>query len=865
MNIKEFLLKYGSKLNDLEEKFLINVYYNDFGDKGLKYISPQYEIVKPDGSGIWRYDFYIKTEYGEYIIETDGLYSHAEGKVTNEYYNNLQEKQNEVINKGIKLIRFTNSEVRENPQDCMWRLRRLFMGDKTLQDIYLNRIGKIEPHEVQNLVLSKLNDTRNEGKKKGLVVIATGLGKTYLSAFDVKQFNPKKALFIVHINEILKQSQNSFEDVLPSKKKEMGFYNGVSKEKDKSILFASIQTLSRKKHLENFKPTEFDYIIIDESHHTAAPTYKKIFDYFKPKFILGLTATPDRMDKKEILPLYDDNVVFEMHQEEAIKKGYLVPFHYYGFKDDIDYSEIYFNGFRYDVNDLNKLLMINKRDEAVISKFREYAIDKKTKKIRKTIGFCVSVEHANWCTDKFKQAGYKAVSIHSKLDNPDIDVNEKDRDKIIKRFREGEYDIAFVVNMFNEGIDIPDVECLLFLRPTESKSIFIQHMGRGLRISPNKENVLILDFIGNYRTAGLVLGGLGYNKNPSELKKEVKDKKNIYYYDNNGCRVEFEEEVVDIFKKLNANSNKEVLIDEIPEEWIEYSNYLNGWTKNNLYWKRGQQNKYFEVNFEGINIIKNNPNITDSEFKKEISEIINNKYKGKNMSAGFRGLFISKITGFINYKKPIKIQTPFLKLLERTNNFENPNNYLDIITNQLEKIFYWNSIYGSYNKYVPENKRVSFKDFKIYPFFFIYDIMIKLLDEYGFEDTYISNLEFNSFLAIIKNHNEIDEVMDRIVKYRDIKSNKVSGNIYELEKLLKQKNNIDPRFYHLLYYNKYFSINKNGFKIKNEFIDEIRNKVIEFRTLLKKNKIIIPFEDDSIEYEKLLYSELDLLAYHKND
>jgi superfamily II DNA or RNA helicase len=850
MKLQEYLSKYKTKLNNLEENFLINVFYKDFGERGLDLIVPQVKIEKPLGEGKWYLDFVIETNHGKYAIECDGLYSHVQGAVTTEYFDNLQKKQNEIINLGYKLIRFTNKMVRESPEECIWEIRRNVLADKQLFNIYLNRVGKIAPHEVQFKALEKLKETRVNGHKRGLIVFATGLGKTYLSGFDVKKFSPKKVLFIVHINEILKQSKNSFEDVLPERIKEMGFFVGSNKEKDKNIIFASIQTLSRQKNLDNFKPKDFDYIILDESHHIAAPTYKKVFSFFEPKFFLGLTATPDRMDRQNILPFYNDNIVFEMNQEEAIKKGYLVPFHYYGFKDDIDYSNIYYNGFKYDVTDLNKLLLIEERDKEIIKKYRELASNKKT------IGFCASIEHADWCAKAFRKAGIKAISIHSKLDQADNSFETKDKEKLIKGFKKNEYQVAFVVDMFNEGVDIPDVGCLLFLRPTESKTIFVQHMGRGLRISPGKNQVVILDFIGNYKTAGLILSGLGI-KNTNQLEVKKRKEKEMYVYDNNGCKVTFESEVIDIFKKLASQSTKEVRKELISEEWQEYGEYLKKWTKKNLYWKTTQQNANLEVHMEALNILDNNPKISQEKFIEEIQAIVKRKYKGKNMTAGFRSLFLSKITGFLTSKSPLEVTSVFKNLKRQVKDFGDVSSYEDILTRQLEKIYYWNELYSTVNKYIKKEDRVDYKDFKIYPFFFIYEVLIRLVDDYGYDDHYISKDEFNNFLAVSKNHQEIDKVMEKIIEFRN------DSEKYEVEKFLNSKNKIDPRFYKVLRYNKYVRQLKNGIRLQPENIGEVREKVEKFRKLIDDEKLIMFDENFPKKYFNLLYSNKDLLDYHE--
>lgn len=854
MKLEDFLYKYRTKLNDLEKTFILNVFFRDFGELGLDYIEPQVRIEKPDGSGYWEIDFVIKTKRAKYAIECDGLYSHAEGAVDVEYFDNLQKKQNEIIHLDYKLIRFTNKMVREKPEECIWEIRRNVLADEILSNIYLNRVaGKIEPNEVQRIALDKLEKTREKGNTKGLVILATGLGKTYLSAFDVKKFNSRKTLFMVHINEILKQSQNSFQDVLPEKKNKMGFYNGISKEKDKDVLFASIQTLSRQPHLKNFKPDEFDYMIVDETHHTAAPSYRKLFSYFKPKFTLGLTATPERMDEQDILPFYGNNIVFEMNQQEAIERGYLVPFRYFGFRDNVDYSGIYFNGFKYDVQDLNKLLMIERRDKAIIERFRKYAVDKKTGKIRKSIGFCASVEHANYVTKAFRDAGFNAVAIHSKLDDPDIQIDEGDKEEMITKFRKGKYDIVFVVNMFNEGIDIPDVECLLFLRPTESKSVFIQQTGRGLRISPNKENVLILDFIGNYKTAGTILGGLGLKNGIKDLEKERVDEKIIYYYDNKGCRVEFDEEVVDIFRKLRANSNKKSDLSVIPQEWKDYGNYLAENTKEgvNLYWKIGKKNNHLEVHLWALDYISDKIGKVSSE---RVSTMLKNESRRKfpkQPMEGTRALFLSKILGLVE-DSPLKLTEPFERIMS------DKKVAASVLSDQLEKFYFWNGIFSLTDRHLgKDSRRPINKIFHIYPMFFIYDVIVSLREEYGYVKNYLSAFEIYSFLSLARTHSEIDEVVKRIITYRE------SDERYEIEKYLDEQNSMDSRFYGILNLCKYLNWSKSQISIKEECYDEVKRKVKEYRNLILQNKLIEFKESSSDEYYKMLYSKKGLLEYHR--
>ncbi|MDH5533442.1 MAG: DEAD/DEAH box helicase, partial [Candidatus Pacebacteria bacterium] len=576
-------------MNYLEKAFIQDVFYPDYGDKGLDLIIPQHKIYNESTGENYSYDFLLTTKKAKYLIETDGLYSHIQGKVSKEYFNKLQRKSNEMNLYGIP-IRLVSESILKSPKEGRYDLRRQLIADDEMVKLRRGQSENIQPHEIQQEALDALNESRIRGNKRGLVSIATGVGKTYLSAFDVKQMKSESILFVVHITEVIRQSRISFEDVLYDRIDEMGSYFGGKKEISKNIIFASIQSLNKKSNLINFQRDQFDYVIIDETHHVAAPSYSKIFDYFTPKFFLGLTATPDRMDKKDILPYFNNNLVYEIDQKTAIEKGELVPYKYIGFKDDIDYSDIQWNGYKYNVEDLNKALLIDKRDKQILEKYNEYCNGKKT------IGFCVSIEHAEWMANTFNKNGIKSVAIHSAVKDEDGSSELKGSEKSIKDFREGRYQVAFVVNMFNEGIDIIDTECLLFLRPTESRSIFTQQMGRGLRISPNKENVIILDFIGNYETATFITGGLGLSSfGKLEQCEGANGEKLLYHFDNNGSEVFFEEEVVQLLKELKSKESKEVDNDLIDEEWLDYSKFVKQSSVDNLYFKSGNQNKNIPI------------------------------------------------------------------------------------------------------------------------------------------------------------------------------------------------------------------------------------------------------------------------------
>lgn len=341
---------------------------------------------------------------------------------------------------------------------------------------------EITPRLAQLEALTGLEATLAEQYSKAMVVMATGLGKTYLAAFFAKKF--KKVLFIAHREEILKQARDSFEKVLQIKG---GLYYGLEKEKHDSLIFASIYTLSIQDHLQQFEKDEFDLVIIDEFHHAAAKTYGRIIEYFEPAFLLGLTATPERTDGKDVFAICDGNVAYDISFIEAIQKGWLTPFAYYGIKDDIDYSQIRWLGKKYDEQQLLIEQVNEQRANYIYEKWNTY-------KQTRTIAFCSSIKQAIFLTNHFIKQGINAISLTSAPGNiPRADAIEKLATK--------EIEIIFTVDLFNEGVDIPSVDTLLFVRPTESLVVFTQQIGRGLRKYANKDQCVIIDLIGNYRHA----------------------------------------------------------------------------------------------------------------------------------------------------------------------------------------------------------------------------------------------------------------------------------------------------------------------------------------------------------------------------
>jgi superfamily II DNA or RNA helicase/HKD family nuclease len=347
--------------------------------------------------------------------------------------------------------------------------------------------NELKPHEAQVKALEELQNTREEGYRKAMVVMATGLGKTYLAGFFARNF--KRALFIAHREEILHQAKRSWQKVMPEKTH--GIYDGKVKEGNADCVYASIYTLSRQQHLTAFQPGDFDLIVVDEFHHAAAASYKRVIDYFQPSFLLGITATPDRLDEKDVFALCDGNVAYQIHFTEAIQRGWLTPFHYYGVYDDTDYSAIRWLGNRYDEEQLLAAQLKEEMAEKIYGTYKEH-------RQTRTLGFCSSIAQANFLAHHFTKHGVRAVSLHSRS----ADIS---RTEAIRRIEAGELDVIFTVDLFNEGVDVPSLDTLLFVRPTESLAIFTQQIGRGLRLHQGKEHCVIIDFIGNYRNADIKL------------------------------------------------------------------------------------------------------------------------------------------------------------------------------------------------------------------------------------------------------------------------------------------------------------------------------------------------------------------------
>lgn len=356
----------------------------------------------------------------------------------------------------------------------------------------------ITPYPFQQEILDRLQAERSvRGRFKNLVVSATGTGKTVISALDYKGFreqNPKnhcRLLFVAHREEILRQSLDCFRGVL----REHNFgdlFTGNARPAGLDHLFISIQTFNSQRFDEKTSPDFYDYIVVDEFHHAAAPTYQKIFTHYRPKILLGLTATPERMDGKNVLDYFDGRIAAEIRLPEAIDRKLLSPFQYFGVTDTVDLNGLRWTRGGYEKSELDNVYVINravaeKRAAMIADALRKYVTDMDDVK---GLGFCVSVKHAKFMSEFFNSSAL-IPSMYLTGESSD-----EERATAKKRLTSGEVKFIFVVDIYNEGVDIPEVNTVMFLRPTESLTVFLQQLGRGLRLAPDKECLTVLDFIG---------------------------------------------------------------------------------------------------------------------------------------------------------------------------------------------------------------------------------------------------------------------------------------------------------------------------------------------------------------------------------
>lgn len=499
---------------------------NEFHTKGYLFEYDNSIEFIVGSSNITRFALLKNYEWNVSLISKDNLESYNDALVEFELiWNNTLELDSKLIEK--------------------YRLQLDYAIEKWDMD-YINATdNKINPNSMQRKALRELRRYRDTGVKKALIISATGSGKTYLAAFDARNFGAKRLLYIVHRESILKDARESFIKVFGAERT-YGFYTGNENSLDADFIFATSNMLGR--HLDSFKKDEFDYIIYDEVHHVVAETGKKIFEYFEPEFILGLTATPERMDNQDIFNLFDQNVPFELRLRDAINNDLVVPFHYYGIRDQlVDYSSK-------DKMTIAKNIAEQNNIEFIKSQIEKY---RKPGEKLKCIAFCTNIQSCKLMAEELYEEGYHTISL----------TGINDTGVRIKAFKDLQDDnnlleIICTVDILNEGVDIPQVNMVLFLRPTESQTVFIQQLGRGLRKYPGKDYVTVLDFIGNnYDRAvqiAMALGTLGKTTYMEKAYLKEMIRTNFESLDIPEVKIEIDdlskEEIVNFIDKTNFNS-----------------------------------------------------------------------------------------------------------------------------------------------------------------------------------------------------------------------------------------------------------------------------------------------------------------------
>lgn len=402
-------------------------------------------------------------------------------KVTSHENGQLVEEVNDQIKVTLNHSRkLTNSWISEYEQ--AWQ------PIKKVASLSLGKAKKILPNRMQEAALKSLNALVKENAKRALVVSATGTGKTYLGAFAVKEYKPKKFLYLVHREQIAKKTLESFYRVIGGNKSYYGLLTGNKHDFNKKYLFGTVQTVSQKQMLEQLDPEEFDYILIDEAHRVATPTYRKILNHFAPKFLLGMTATPERMDKQNIYEIFDYHLAYDIRLKDALNEQMLAPFHYVGVEDYTVDGQV--------ITETSKLkdLVAEKRVEYVLKQLDYYGYCGEQ---ARGLVFCSRQEEARELAELFSQAGHPSCA----LTNED---SQKRRAKVMQQLENGEIEYIFTVDLFNEGMDIPSLNQIVMLRNTQSSIVFIQQLGRGLRKFPGKDYVTVIDFLGNYKNNYLI-------------------------------------------------------------------------------------------------------------------------------------------------------------------------------------------------------------------------------------------------------------------------------------------------------------------------------------------------------------------------
>lgn len=507
-------LKKLAEFSNVELKmFITDKYIEGFHTKGYIFRNEEMYRIIVGSSNITKKALTINREWNIKIVSTD----------QGEYTLNVLKEFRELWESGKTLSfkqffdeyeeKYIKSKIIQNQKQTAKE-----------EDILSLEKYRLQPNKMQVRFIHNLRKIYESGQDRALLISATGTGKTFASAFAMRQLGFKRILFLVHRGQLARQTKKSYEKVF-GKSVSMGLVGGGCYEYEKDYIFATVQTLNRENHLLQYKPEEFDCIILDEAHHTSADTYQKIMSYFKPKLWLGMTATPDKRDDniegKNIYEIFNHQIAYEIRLEQAMEEDLLCPFHYFGISDILMVGEEKLKAKNIGERDFAQLTS-NERVKHILEQARFYGYSGERVK---GLVFCSRIDESEELSAKFNKAGYRTIALNG-------NSSEEERTEAFERLAmdEGEIeesleplDYIFSVEILNEGVDIVEVNQVIMLRPTESPIVFIQQLGRGLRKASGKEYVVILDFIGNYKNNFMIPIALSGDRtyNPDTIRKYV--------------------------------------------------------------------------------------------------------------------------------------------------------------------------------------------------------------------------------------------------------------------------------------------------------------------------------------------------------
>ena len=463
-----------------EDRF-IDLFCETFGAEKGEYVYLQYPIV--DIYGNHRFiDFALNFPDGKVAIEVDGNTWHQPGKVSEQKYHDDLLKQNSIVYDGWKIYRWTSSQIEKSPDRVKDELVT-FLGQSPLfqyiEDALPPQQGStFALMDHQEEALSGLMKMREESKSIALLYHATGTGKTVTAVSDAKSVG-KRTLFLAHRHELVDQAMNAFRNIWPDVT--VGRYEGSIREKDAYVVCGTVQSVAG--NLEDFQPDDFGYMVIDECHHGTAETYRKVMSYFRPSFTLGLTATPERADGEDLLAVFQ-NVAHKLDLRSAVEQGTLVPVRCIRIKTNIDMRDVRISGFKYNAQDLESTIRVPERNQLIVDTWKEYVQDKPT------VVFCASVSHAEEIAGRFREAGIEARCVSGS-------TKARERKEILEDYEAGRIPVLCACDLLNEGWDSPHTQILFMARPTMSRTIYMQQLGRGMRKAPGKEFLMVFDFVDN--------------------------------------------------------------------------------------------------------------------------------------------------------------------------------------------------------------------------------------------------------------------------------------------------------------------------------------------------------------------------------